>query len=204
MDTQPLILKSKTPPLFAFIFLVFFGLVWNGLTSVFVTMAVKSWGTNKPEIFLTLFMIPFVLVGLGVIIGAVFAFLKLFNPKVTVALANPEVRLGGLLQFGWIFQGKKERIESLEILLEAKEEATYRHGTSTSTDRDTFFRQEIIKTTDRFQISEGRTEIPIPAGLVPTLKSSNNRIVWTLRVRGVISRWPDVDEEFELAVLPIS
>jgi hypothetical protein len=31
--------------------------------------------------------------------------------------------------------------------------------------------------------------------------AKNNKIVWTLHVRGEIPRWPDVDDEFPFTVL---
>ena len=35
-----------------------------------------------------------------------------------------------------------------------------------------------------------------------TFAAPHNKVVWCLKVRGEIPRWPDVDEEFPLEVLP--
>ena len=42
-------------------------LFWNGMVALFVTIAVNSHLRGEPEWFLTLFMVPFVLVGLALV-----------------------------------------------------------------------------------------------------------------------------------------
>ena len=42
----------------------------------------------------------------------------------------------------------------------------------------------------------------IPADTMHSFAAPHNRIVWTLKVRGEIGGWPDVDEDFDLAVMP--
>ena len=47
---------------------LFFTLFWNGIVSIFVYNVVKSYLDGRPEICLTIFLIPFVLIGLGLIL----------------------------------------------------------------------------------------------------------------------------------------
>ena len=42
----------------------------------------------------------------------------------------------------------------------------------------------------------------IPAGTMHSFSANNNKIIWTLTVKGEISRWPDVDESFDVTVGP--
>jgi hypothetical protein len=35
-----------------------------------------------------------------------------------------------------------------------------------------------------------------------SFSANNNKIIWTLTVKGEISRWPDVDESFDVTVSP--
>ena len=42
-----------------------FCVIWNGIVAVFVVMAVRGHLAGQPDWFLTLFIIPFVLIGLG-------------------------------------------------------------------------------------------------------------------------------------------
>ena len=85
---------------------------------------------------------------------------------------------------------------------EAREEATYRQGTRTSTDKKTFLRIEAASAQDAAAISEGRASVTLPVDTMPTFKSDNNRIIWSLLVTGAIPRWPDLNEEFVIEVLP--
>jgi hypothetical protein len=36
-----------------------------------------------------------------------------------------------------------------------------------------------------------------------SFNTPNNKIIWTLHLHGSIPRWPDVDLEFPLTVLPL-
>ncbi len=42
----------------------------------------------------------------------------------------------------------------------------------------------------------------IPPNLMHTFRTSNNKIIYSVRVEGVIRFWPDVSEQFEFSVLP--
>ena len=44
--------------------------------------------------------------------------------------------------------------------------------------------------------------IAFPAEAMHSFSGGNNRIVWTLHVKGDIPFWPDVSEEFEIEVQP--
>ena len=74
---------------------IIFAAFWNGIVSVFVMIAVKGWRSGEGSWFLTLFLIPFVVIGM-VMIGSIFYyFLALFNPRATVTLSSATVPLGG-------------------------------------------------------------------------------------------------------------
>jgi hypothetical protein len=51
-------------------------------------------------------------------------------------------------------------------------------------------------------MTEGRVSITIPRDTMPTFKSKNNRIIWSLYVIGEIPRWPNLKEEFVIEVAP--
>ena len=129
-------------------------------------------------------------------------FLALFAPRATLTLARRSPRLGESVDLSWAFSGRFRRIEKLRLYLEGREEATYRRGTSTATDRSVFAEVEIATATDPGVFGGGHAMLTVPADAVPTLAGSNNRIVWTLRVKGVIRLYPDVDDTFEIPVLP--
>lgn len=198
----PLVLKPKTSAFAKMCGMLLVALFWNGIISIFLYQAAGSWQQGRPDWFLSLFMVPFVLIGLGIIFGVFYFMLCIGNPVAKLALNPAAIALGGKLRFGWGFEGKTDRIRNLRITLEAREEATYRRGTRSYTDKSTFYRQDLVDLSDSRQIAQGLAEAEIPSGLMHSLSSANNKIVWTLTIHGSIPRWPDVKEEFELAVLP--
>jgi len=142
------------------------------------------------------------LIGL-VMIGAVgYCFLALFNPRPTLRMTPGAVPLGGQLQVDWEFSGRTHALQRVRIRLEGREEATYRRGTTTSTDRNVFARLELANVSARGEMRSGTRMVIIPAGLMHSFASDNNRIVWSLHAEGEIAMWPDVNEEFPLRVLP--
>jgi heme/copper-type cytochrome/quinol oxidase subunit 2 len=201
-STGPVVLKSTASPWAKFIGTIFIAAFWNGIVSVFVFQAVASWQRGRPEWFLTLFLIPFVLVGLVMIGAVVYFFLALFNPRATLTVNANAVPLGGTLELQWRLSGRVERVRRLRIYLEGREEATYRRGTTTSTDKEVFITVELANADMHNDIRGGQRKITVPSDTMHSFESDNNKIVWTLNVHGEIQRWPDVKEEFPVVVLP--
>ena len=189
-------LKQATPPGCAFAGITFFALFWNGITwGILLATRPGDWG---PRIFLSVF----VLIGFGLICAALYQFLALFNPRPVLAVSASAVPLGGTLDVRWRFTGNVRRIVKLTISLVAREEATYRRGTDTTTDRNIFVNTALLDTADRAQFSAGSVKLEIPRDSIHTFTAPNNKIVWMLCVRGDIPKWPDVNAEFPITVLP--
>jgi len=170
---------------------------WNGIVWTFFLQ-------SDTPLFVRLFLLIFVAVGLGMIGGWGYYFLAMFNPKPSLIADSQTVELGGALRIKWRFTGNVSRITRFEVLLTAKESATYRRGTNTVTDHHFFLHQQVMETRDRGMIVNGETTIPIPAGLMHSFEVSNNKIVWAVKLHGEIAKWPDVDFEFPITVLPAS
>lgn len=189
-------LKQATPPGCAFAGLTFVALFWNGITwGILLATRHGDWGTR---IFLSIF----VLIGLGIALGAFYQFLALFNPRPVLIVSAPAVPLGATLGVRWRFTGNVRRIVKLTISLVAREEATYRRGTSTTTDRIVFVNTVLFDSVDRAQFASGSMNVEIPRDSIHTFSAPNNRILWMLHVRGDIPKWPDVNAEFPITVLP--
>ena len=202
-DLGPAELKPQASPVGKFLGIILIAAFWNGIVSVFVWQMVEGWRHGHPDGCLTVFMIPFILVGLLLIGGIGYQFLALFNPRVHLVLSRRSIPLGGSADLEWRISGSASRIRQLTITLEGREEATYRRGTSTSTDKNVFRRIILASAAEGAVVAQGRASIPVPSGTVPSFASSNNKIVWAIKVSGEIPRWPDVDEEYAIAVLPL-
>lgn len=170
---------------------------WNGIVWTFFLQ-------SDTPLFVRLFLLIFVAVGLGMIGGWGYFFLAMFNPKPSLIADSQTVELGGSLRLKWRFTGNTSRITRFEVLLTAKESATYRRGTNTTTDHHYFLHEQVLETRDRAIIANGEVTITIPAGLMHSFDASNNKIVWAVKLHGDISKWPDVDFEFPITVLPAS
>jgi hypothetical protein len=198
----PGVLKPRGTRLAAFVGLSIFGLLWNGIVSVFVIQIVQSWRRGSPSWFETIFMIPFVLVGLGFIAGALYQLLAMFNPSTEVQLDDETPRLGEKIKISWTLSGKVSRVQRLEVLVEGREEATYRRGTNTRTDRSVFFRETLADTRDPGAMTAGSASFKIPSDTMHSFTARNNKIVWCIKLKGDIPRWPDIQDEYPLQVAP--
>jgi len=196
--------RGKSGALSLFVTLLF-AIFWNSIISFLVREVIKNWREGIPGCygwFLTIFSIPFVLVGLLSLALPVYFFLKLFNPRPTLRLSIAEIPVGGAAELTWRFWGRYDRLHRLRISLEGREEATYQSTDETATAREVFATIPLIDTTKPQEIRWGKIGVNVPENAVPTFSSPHNRIAWAIHVCGEIRRWPDVDEEFEFNVLP--
>jgi hypothetical protein len=177
-------------------------LFWNGIVSVFFVEMISGWIRGKPDGCMTLFIIPFVLVGLGLIVLVGYYFLAIFNPRPTLRATPGSAALGDSVEVEWETGGNVDRVKIFTIVLEAREEATYRRGTSTSTDKSTFASIEVVRSTRGKDMRRGRVKVAIPADTMHSFKSANNKFVWAFQLKGDIPRWPDLKEEYPFDVLP--
>jgi hypothetical protein len=170
--------------------------------SIFVWKAAEGWRTGSPDGCLTIFMIPFVLVGLALLVNVPYQILAMFNPRPVVTLSAARVPVGGAVRLHWQFKGSAGRLRSWRIWVEGKESATYRRGTDTHTETHTFARVPVVELTAPSPLGSGEATLSIPAGTMHSFTTDRSKIVWTLRLHGAIARWPDVSEEMELVVEP--
>jgi len=189
-----------------FIGITIFALFWCGITSVFVTIAVKSWLRGDPEWFLIIFITPFVLVGLGALLYSVYSFFAMFSPAPSIKLKPTAISLHGQATVSWSLNGRTGNIRHFSIYLIGEEVATYVQGTDTKTARETFYEQALIDTKDRRKIARGSAEIDLSAlstPIMPSWKGAHNRIAWSLHVIGDVGFWPDINDNYEIEILPL-
>lgn len=195
-------LKGGNNSIIGFVALLIFAMIWNGIISVAVWDSVGL-GEGSFELFSFLFMIPFVLIGLALIGGTFYFFLTLFNPRPDLRMTPGYLPLGGAVVVSWSFRGNSSRIQKLTITVQGQEAATYRRGTSTSTDKSVFEKIVAVETLEPASIAAGEATFTMPEFTAPSFDGPNNRIQWQVKVHGEIHRWPDVNEEFDLIVHPL-
>jgi len=197
----PVTLKPTTSPGTRLGCAIGFSLFWNGIVSIFLFQVIDGWRHGHGEGCMTIFLVPFVLVGIGGIGAIFYYFLALFNPRPTLKLSSGVAALGETIELEWETEGNVNRVTSFAITLEGREEATYRRGTTTTTDKSVFTTIELAKSKGR-DFRRGKVKVAIPADTMHSFAAKNNKIVWCLKVKGDIPKWPDVNEEFAFEVRP--
>ena len=205
-DNGETVLKMKSPPLKNLIGVLIFALLWNGIISIPVSQAAKSWGTNNVDWLLILFMIPFVLAGIAAIVGVVYCFIALFNSKTVVTISNSRPQPGEKVTLSWKIMNSAS-IDKLEIFLKAEESATYQtHGknNNTHTRKNTFELLTLLDTTNRDAIHIGKTQFSLPLKTMHSFDGKNNKIIWEIVLHGDIKHRPDLKCEYPITVMPLS
>ncbi len=195
-------LEADSSPLGQLIIMILISLFWNGIVSIFVYQAYKSWTSGSADWFLTLFLIPFVLVGLALIGGIVHTFLALFNPRLSLHISSGQARPGEMIQVSWTFNRPPNRVRRFKIVLEGREEATYRRGTSTHTAKEVFAEIPVVDQTPRRNEMTGSASLQLPPHLMHSFEANRNKIVWKLKAVGDIPNWPDITHEYPFIVQP--
>lgn len=200
--SAPRKLKPETSKWTMFLIILGIAVFWNGIVSVFVFAMifddVGTWG----RIGLGLVLTPFVLVGLGLLIAVVYTFMSLFNPVVEVAISTGAVPLGGEVDIAWEIIGNPRRIRTLKLEIQGEQSATYRRGTTTSTDTEIFELVPICEVTDQANLEFGSTTVRIPPRTMHSFDGGNNKISWSIVVQGEIPWWPDVNAVYPFRVKP--
>ncbi|MDP3732132.1 MAG: hypothetical protein Q8R31_03755, partial [Candidatus Omnitrophota bacterium] len=202
IKTDLLILKPRQTPLARFVLMIFFALFWNGMLIILNGHALGS----APSLLKSLFsfdMIIFTLIGIGLILMIFYFFLGLFNPYPRIMLNPAIISLGDKIEVRWDIAGKIKRIKKLHIFLEGREEATYKFGDTTNTDKKVFFVKDVVNMNTTLTSRSGVTIVSVPIDTMHTLKAEHNKILWFIKVQGNIRHWPDMAEEFEINIHPI-
>ncbi|WP_197441312.1 DUF3592 domain-containing protein [Thalassoglobus neptunius] len=201
-EPGPITLKADSHPLMLFFVLLAFGIVWNGIVFMIASERFDDWINLKFKGFEDLFLMPFLIVGIGVLLGALYAFMASLNPRPVVVLSRQLIPLGGFATANWHFEGGFGSVRKLTLSLVGTEEAVYRRGTDTHTDTNEFYREVLFETESPSEISNGETEVSIPTDTMHSFTSSNNKVIWVLKLHGEIALWPDVQMKFPIRVVP--
>jgi hypothetical protein len=194
--------KAESSRLGTLVGVTLIALFWNGIVSVFVFGMINDAPGGWMSLFIGLFLVPFVLIGLGLIAAVFHSFVSLFNPKVSIALSTGAVARGGEIDIAWEVSGGIRSIDRLQIAVVGTEWARYQRGTDTIVDESTFEVVPVISTADATEIRFGSATVTIPQESMHTLDRKNNKIKWAVVASGEIAWWPDVLGNFPFRVMP--
>jgi hypothetical protein len=179
-------LESEDSPMAVFIGMTFAAGFWNVIMAVFIVGMAQGWLKGKGDWCLTLFLIPFTLIGLGLLAAVLYAGYQLVlswlvRPIWLEVDAHP-VRIGG--EFGWLVQQTgRFTLRSANVRLLCIESATYRQGTSDTTDTKTTHTLPLPSTAE-----EGlpRGLFAVPADVMHSFESGHHKISWKLELTGQV------------------
>ncbi|RMG44575.1 MAG: DUF3592 domain-containing protein [Candidatus Dadabacteria bacterium] len=200
---EELRLKPKHSALVRFISILIFFLIFAGIGGAIAYKSFSGWWRHGGVMgFDLIFLIPFSIFILIFLVVVIYTFLTIFNPVPELILDKAAFKRGEKVSFSWRFSGKTEKLSNVIVELLGREEARYQRGTTTYTDVSEFFKKRHV--VDRLAVlSEFQeAEFNLPERTMHSFNGGNNRIYWVIHIKGEIKKWPDVDEEFEINVLP--
>jgi hypothetical protein len=187
---------------------LFAAIFWNAIVGVFVYQVVEKWNRGVVvQWFEVLFLVPFVLVGvvliLGVVATAIKWLLSLLVGTVEVELSAHPLAPGAKAQLH-VAQVGLLPLGRVTVVLVCAEEASYVAGTTKSTAR-----KEVVNATvsDPQQSPEGgavplTAEFRVPVDAMHSFDALNNKITWTVRVTGRVLGLFSYSEDFGVTVAP--
>lgn len=196
-------LKSRSSGIAKVVFITFAACFWNGIVSVFMLQLIKSYQSGHPDWFLTIFLIPFVVIGIVLIFGIFHSLLALANPKLELTLSEASPALGDRVQLDWSSSKPLRRVRHLKISLQGTEAATYQRGTRSTTDTATFYDQSLLDIERPGTQQCGTCEFELPRESMHSFDSGNNKIIWQIVVVGDIPRYPDIKNSYPITVRPL-
>lgn len=199
-------LPISTSPGWALFGVAMICVFWNGIASMFVVFTVNGHLRGDPDWLLTLFVVPFVVGGILLIVRLIRQLLVTTGVGPTrVEISEHPLQPGKQCRL-LVSQSGRLKVNSLSVLLVCEEEATYRQGTNTRTESRQVYQQEVFRRED-FDIHRGmpfeaECELDVPAGAMHSFKADHNEVNWKLVVRGDVAGWPDYQRAFPVIVRP--
>ncbi len=180
---------------------------WNGAVSVFVVMAVRSFLAGTPDWLMTLFIVPFLAVGVALVV----VFARLLRQTAGIGPTLVEISDHPLLPGNryrlFLSQSGNLTLKSIEVSLICEEEAVFRQGTNARTESREVFRQSLYSGGGAIirpgEPLEAECDLPIPAEAMHSFRASHNQVQWKLIVRGEIVGWHGFQRSFPVVVRPL-
>lgn len=181
-------------------------LFWNGTVSVFLIIAAKSYADHEPEWFLTIVLVPFVIIGGWLLVLLARQLLAMTGAGPTIVeIDRHPLRPGGRYRL-FLAQAGRLAFESLNVSLVCDEEAVYRQGTNVRTESRRVFAAPVARH-EHFVVKpdqpfETECEFEVPRTAMHSFKSEHNKISWKLLVNGDAVHWPPLERAFSVTVYP--
>ena len=184
-----------------------FTLLWNGMVGALLGLAFGRQWPEPPDWYLTALTVPFAAIG----IGSLGFWLRQLLVATAIGPTSLEVSehpiTPGKPFEVYLTQAGRLSVKSLRLLLVCEEEATYRQGTDTRTERRSVHEQ-LVYACENFEIMpelpyEHRLRLSVPSDAMHSFQSEHNAVHWQLVVQGEVEKWPDYQRMFPIVVYPV-
>jgi hypothetical protein len=203
MTKDPKVLDPEVTPFGLGIVIIVIGVIWNifllGATYDGINRLIHGGGI---DVIPALISLPFALIGLGILGYGAYLLLASYNPKPILTLTPGTIPISEMATLTWEMDGKVESISELQITITGEERATYRRGTDTTTTTNVFYKNSVFVTTNSVQFARHSITFSLPNPTMYSWKGGNNEIVWKLNFKGDVPKWPDINLNYILTVVP--
>jgi hypothetical protein len=199
----PVTLHPESPRQAELIAVWCMALFWNGIVSVFVVTDVDGWTNHRGDIGLTVFLIPFVLIGIGFIIAAIYKIGSLFQPGVHLTLNHSPLCAGELAELRWQITGNVSKIRNLQIR-NATFDVAILPSNSDSTRVQLLKKQspdwseDLLNSDRQTEIQSGRRTLTISD---PTARKDSSKRTWAIEVIYDLGKSKPMKEVFPMHVV---
>lgn len=182
-----------------------FCVAWNGAVTVLIVVVIRGFLAGHADWPLTLFVIPFLAIG----IAAIVCFLRRLLTAAGIGPTRLEIsdhplQPGDLYRL-FLTQTGRLRIKLLRVSLVCEEAATYRQGTNARSETREVYRQELFRQEDVDIVDqpfETEIELTVPRRAMHSFAAEHNEINWTLVVDGEPAGWQHYRRAFPVVISP--
>ena len=183
-----------------------FAVLWNAILILLAVGAGLDLLGGRTDWLLIGLLVPFACVGVaGIVVFVRGLVLATAVGTTQVEISAHPLRPGGTYDV-LLAQGGSGLFTSLAVTLELEEQATFRQGTDTRTEKLVVWRQP-VQSWRELQLApgqrfEGRTRVSLPPTAMHSFASEHNYVRWSIVVHGVPARWPAFTRVFPVVVFP--
>ncbi len=181
-------------------------LVWNGMATVFGTMAVNHLWRGHWDLWLLGAALVSLAVGLRMLLACLRQIGRLAVLGQTVIEVSDHPFRPGREYRLWVAQLGRLRLRVFRVLLVCYEVAVFRQGTDERTEVQLVFARELLRLQDvtvtAAEPLEAELSVTVPPGAMHSFRAEHGEIRWEVVVQGVPGLWPEFRREFPVLVYP--
>ena len=181
-------------------------ILWNAIVSFCGVIAVRGHARGDPDWLLTIFLILFAAIGVGLIAFFIRQLLVSARVGPTLVEVSDQPMYPGEPYRMFVSQTGRLKMNHLEMLLVCDEETTYREGTDTRTETCRVYEEPLLRQ-EEIHVGAGTPfeadfEVRVPLQAMHSFKSGHNEITWKILVKGSPAGWPQFERSFPVIVYP--